>query len=1212
MLLSAGTQHVQRRTDKDKVSRSLFSRRITMQADVRNVPTGFSTGRLLRAAAALGLMSLLAFAPAALAQTGSSSALQFGNNYFVTGDYVVGGVGLRGKGVNGFATGTINIPDANPGIQGPKAVPAGAQIVAALLYWQTVESSRTTFAGQNGFFRAVYPGGPATGFPITGLLLGNPNAPVSWSSGGCSGDAQGSKTMRVYRADVRPYLRVDADGNMLPNGSYEVRLADSGSSGAGAPLTLGATLVIIYRVLSQDFPLNSVVIYDGAFSPSNSSTTFSQSMQGFYQVATSRISKLTHIVGNGQDKKFQTVYWNNVALPSLYPKLPAFPGHYNGSWDNPTWSFTGNGNPMQENDPSTATSVVPAKTAKGCVSWGAIIVGTTVQDSDNDGLIDVWEQNQGYCDASVNGGVCSSTDSSWVTLPGAAPNQKDIFVQADYMCGGTLTGSGVCDLSSGGHSHFPIPEGMTKLTAAFASRGINLHLQITNPIQEETCSDNLSATPVALCAFPGKPGVVGWKAGFNFLKNQLIDKDSKQVCDVSGSTENCIRRFQHGRKHSYHYAIFGHAVGLPEWGFQAKNLLSIEAAGNTVTFTTSAPHGLILGSPATPEDQKPRSRVTVGDATSNFGLNGTYFVSSTPAPNQFTIQIATPVNAVYTPSTDPWISVASGRVRSGSGFSDVGGADTLMSLGLWGVVGETWQVQAGTLMHELGHSLGLTHGGFFFPNAPASYVPAIEANCKPNFQSVMNYFFQVDLLHNNLGEQVLDYSGVVLNTLDELALTGVEGVTPSPTPYALTKWYTPVFPGVGTAATRFCDGRPLTGSEPPMYRLQGVTNPILPAWSNGHDINFNGKADFVGGAGNLGLRGYNDWANLDLRQIGATGSDTLGGGGSFGFGAGSFGFGAGSFGFGAGTFGFGAGSFGFGAGTFGFGAGSFGFGAGTFGFGAGSFGFGAGSFGFGAGTGESELTFEAASSAARPPRNLRASLLQSPDRIRLDWDAPTFGQVLEYRIYRGVNSDPVTTAPYAVVPGSATLFFVDNQLVCGAVHKYFVTAMMPNLENPDNPLQSVPSNTVSETAPECVYTFTGFFSPLAMTTATAGTVSPSCSPGSFTLGRAVPIKFQLRDPQGNLVTSVDAISNILRIAALRTSQCPGVGGTELSPPLYVCDSASGTCGATGGSTFRFDSNNNQFIFNWDTANVAQPGFYTIVVTLQDARNTTAATTIQLK
>ena len=158
---------------------------------------------LMRTTAALGLLLLVGFAPIVFAQT--PIPLGLSNNFMVTGDYVVGGVGLRGLGDgSGYATGAINIPDpaayaSNAPLQ---QVPPGADIVAAYLYWATVETSGT-FTGKNGFFR---------GYPITGATLGNPNAPVSWSSGGCAGSSQGSKTMVAYRADVSSFIPVDSNG----------------------------------------------------------------------------------------------------------------------------------------------------------------------------------------------------------------------------------------------------------------------------------------------------------------------------------------------------------------------------------------------------------------------------------------------------------------------------------------------------------------------------------------------------------------------------------------------------------------------------------------------------------------------------------------------------------------------------------------------------------------------------------------------------------------------------------------------------------------------------------------------------------------------------------------------------------------------------------------------------------------------------------------
>src|SRR5438128_2696194 len=188
-----------------------------MQTTIPTLGTISWGRRLMPAAAALGLLLLFGFARTTSAQNAASvttacstTQLCLDNNYFVTGDYVVGGNVFDGKIVNGLATGTITIPD--PLQSTSTSVPAGAEIVAAFLYWETVESTNAgAITGQVGSFN---------GSTITGVVLGNPKAPTSWSAGGCSGNAQGSKTMRAYRADVRPLLPVDANGNIQANGAF--------------------------------------------------------------------------------------------------------------------------------------------------------------------------------------------------------------------------------------------------------------------------------------------------------------------------------------------------------------------------------------------------------------------------------------------------------------------------------------------------------------------------------------------------------------------------------------------------------------------------------------------------------------------------------------------------------------------------------------------------------------------------------------------------------------------------------------------------------------------------------------------------------------------------------------------------------------------------------------------------------------------------------
>jgi len=70
------------------------------------------------------------------------------------------------------------------------------------------------------------------------------------------------------------------------------------------------------------------------------------------------------------------------------------------------------------------------------------------------------------------------------------------------------------------------------------------------------------------------------------------------------------------------------------------------------------------------------------------------------------------------------------------------------------------RLEAGTFMHELGHALGLPHGG------------NDRINFKPNYLSIMNYTFQTSLLtsEDNPAMLILDYSREVLPILDEREL----------------------------------------------------------------------------------------------------------------------------------------------------------------------------------------------------------------------------------------------------------------------------------------------------------------------------------------------------------------------------------------------------------------------------------------------------------
>lgn len=91
--------------------------------------------------------------------------------------------------------------------------------------------------------------------------------------------------------------------------------------------------------------------------------------------------------------------------------------------------------------------------------------------------------------------------------------------------------------------------------------------------------------------------------------------------------------------------------------------------------------------------------------------------------------------------------------------------DFVLSLGGWSDnnVGTVLQ-QSSTFMHELGHNLDLRHGGFE------------DLQHKPNYLSVMNYYFCSRGLRVNGFDGVLDYSRSALADLDEFELYELEGV----------------------------------------------------------------------------------------------------------------------------------------------------------------------------------------------------------------------------------------------------------------------------------------------------------------------------------------------------------------------------------------------------------------------------------------------------
>ena len=98
-----------------------------------------------------------------------------------------------------------------------------------------------------------------------------------------------------------------------------------------------------------------------------------------------------------------------------------------------------------------------------------------------------------------------------------------------------------------------------------------------------------------------------------------------------------------------------------------------------------------------------------------------------------------------------------GGGRSSGLARGIPASDFIETLGVFSTNPGTFSQRAGTIMHELGHTLGLRHGG------------VDHENYKPNHLSVMGYLNQMHWVKKD-GAPLLDYERFSLGDLNELAL----------------------------------------------------------------------------------------------------------------------------------------------------------------------------------------------------------------------------------------------------------------------------------------------------------------------------------------------------------------------------------------------------------------------------------------------------------
>ena len=145
--------------------------------------------------------------------------------------------------------------------------------------------------------------------------------------------------------------------------------------------------------------------------------------------------------------------------------------------------------------------------------------------------------------------------------------------------------------------------------------------------------------------------------------------------------------------------------------------------------------------------------------------------------------------------------------------------------------------QTGTFLHELGHNMGLQHGG------------DDDLKNKPNYLSVMNYLFQTSGLILNgtdaCEDGCFDYSAWTLPTLQEDELYEKNGIGPIGTDMYGSKYY--------------C-------SPPPLENIDRIDNINEPIDWNCNLLTQNGSvaADINGDRSYDTLTGHDDWSVIDL------------------------------------------------------------------------------------------------------------------------------------------------------------------------------------------------------------------------------------------------------------------------------------------------------------------------------------------------------------
>jgi hypothetical protein len=256
-------------------------------------------------------------------------------NVEMKGDYLAAGVGMRDTGPPG--AGTIAMP----------ALPGGASVVKAFLYWAVMDTSPPAAAlGQ----------GTINGNNIVGTLIGTTGEPC-WDPNPPDYD------IHNYVADVTG-LEVTGGNNTLTN-------FPSGGLGPTAPILEGASLVVVYSDATAQN--RRIQIHEGAVSfvmPPTETTVFS----GWTAVAGT--TRTTYVVADGQSGGAFNLN-NRTLIDGTETANHTLNGAGPGTqyWDTKTDDISAFVPPAD-----TSVSVEIESTGNDCITWVAQVLSVPVAE----------------------------------------------------------------------------------------------------------------------------------------------------------------------------------------------------------------------------------------------------------------------------------------------------------------------------------------------------------------------------------------------------------------------------------------------------------------------------------------------------------------------------------------------------------------------------------------------------------------------------------------------------------------------------------------------------------------------------------------------------------------------------------------------------------------------------------------------------------------